>query len=61
MARDPNLRDPLPGGFNRNMRLVLAVVVLLLLIGYLLGGFPHWGGSPLGPPPLPLSPRKLMA
>ncbi len=56
MARDPDLRDPLPGGFNRNMRLVLAIIVLLLILGYLFGGFPHWGGSPLGPPPSPPSP-----
>lgn len=53
MTRDPDLRDPLPGGFNRNMRLVLAVVVLLLIVGYLFGGFPHLGSSPLGPPPAP--------
>jgi hypothetical protein len=53
MARDPDLRDPLPGGFNRNMRLLLAVVVLLLVVGYLFGGIGHWGGTPLGPPPSP--------
>lgn len=54
MARlDPDLPDPLPkGGFNRTLRLLLIVVVLLLVLGFLFGA-PRFGGSPLGPPPVP--------
>jgi hypothetical protein len=58
MARfDPDLPDPLPkGGFNRTLKLVLAVAVLLLVLGFLFGG-PRFGGSPLGPPPVPSLPN----
>lgn len=59
MARlDPKLPDPLPagGGFNRTMRLVLAVVVTVLILGFLLGS-PRFGSSPLGPPPVPTLPN----
>ena len=56
MARlDPDLPDPLPkGGANRTIRLLIAIVVVLLLLGFLL---PRIGSSPLGPPPAPTIPN----
>ncbi len=59
MARlDPDIPDPLPSGrgFSRNMKLILAIIVALLLLGFLFGS-PRFGGSPLGPPPAPTLPR----